>query len=46
MIGMLLPSFCLQRRFGFRIGGLLGDGFINAAVLTLDFDAMRLALQG
>lgn len=46
LIGMLLPSFRLERRFGFRIGGLLGDGFINTAALTLDFDAMRLALQG
>jgi hypothetical protein len=45
LIGMLLPSFRLERRFGFRIGGLLGDGFINAAALTLDFDAMRLGLS-
>ena len=42
--GMLLPEFRLERRFGFRIGGLLGDGFIGEGCLHLDYGRMRLAI--
>jgi hypothetical protein len=34
----------LERQFGFRIAGLLGQGFIGDGVLTLDFPAMRVSL--
>lgn len=43
--GMLMGHFGLEQRFGFHIGGLLGDGFVNAGALTLDFGAMRLMLR-
>lgn len=42
--GMLLGRFRLEHRFGFRIGGLLGDGFVNRSALSLDFGRMRLRL--
>jgi hypothetical protein len=44
--GMLLATFALERRFGFRIGGLLGDGFVNRGVLELDFPAGLARLRG
>lgn len=44
--GMLMEAFKLERRFGFRIGGLLGDGFVNRGVLELDFAAGRVRLSG
>ncbi len=44
--GMLMAAFTLERRFGFRIGGLLGDGFVNRGVLELDFAAGLVRLQG
>ena len=43
---MLLQPFRLERRFGFRIGGLLGDGFIDGRCLWLDFTRMRIAITG
>ena len=43
--GMLLDAFPLERKFGFRIGGLVGHDFFRRHVLTLDFKAMRLSLQ-
>ena len=46
LIGMLLQPFRLERRFGFRIGGLLGDGFIDGCCLWLDFTQMRIAITG
>ena len=44
--GMLMANFALERRFGFRIGGLLGDGFVNRGVLELDFVAGLVRLRG
>jgi len=44
--GMLLQPFRLEHRFGFRIGGLLGDGFIGGRCLWLDFTRMRIAITG
>jgi hypothetical protein len=46
LIGMLLQPFRLEHRFGFRIGGLLGDGFIEGRCLWLDFTRMRIAITG
>jgi hypothetical protein len=43
--GMLIGNFRLEHQFGFRIGGLLGDGFVNTGALTLDFGTMHLALK-
>ncbi len=40
--GVLIGAFRLEHRFGFHIGGLLGDGFVRGGVLTLDFQNMRL----
>lgn len=37
LAGMLIRGFKLERRFGFRIGGLLGDGFVRGGLLELDF---------
>lgn len=42
---MLIGNFRLEHQFGFHIGGLLGDGFVNTGALTLGFGAMRLALE-
>jgi hypothetical protein len=42
---MLMANFALERRFGFRIGGLLGDGFVNRGVLELDFAAALVRLR-
>jgi hypothetical protein len=44
--GMLLRSFKLERRFAFRIGGLVGDGFVRAGCLELDFASGLVRLQG
>jgi hypothetical protein len=46
LIGMLLQPFRLEHRFGFRIGGLLGDGFIDGRCLWLDFIRTRIAITG
>jgi hypothetical protein len=43
--GMLLGQFRLERQLGFRIGGLLGDGFVNMGRLHMDFRAMAIALS-
>ncbi len=43
--GMLIGKFRLEHQFGFRIGGLLGDEFVNTGALALDFGTMRLALE-
>ncbi|KAA6184329.1 hypothetical protein F2Q65_12765 [Thiohalocapsa marina] len=43
--GMLLRQFRLERQFGFRIGGLLGDGFIGNGRLRLDFGTMQVAVD-
>jgi hypothetical protein len=43
--GMLIGHFRLEHQLGFQIGGLLGDGFVSAGALTLDFAAMRVALM-
>ncbi len=43
--GMLLARFRLEHQFGFRIGGLLGDGFIGNDRLRLDFAAMRVLVD-
>ena len=42
---MLIGHFRLENQFGFRIGGLLGDVFVNAGALTLDFGTKHLALK-
>ena len=42
---VISPAFPLERRYGFRIGGLLALEFLKRAVLTLDFSRMRLSLQ-
>jgi hypothetical protein len=41
--GMLIGNFRLEHQFRFHVGGLLGDGFVNTAALTLDFGSMRVA---
>jgi hypothetical protein len=46
LLGMLLQPFRLEHRFGFRIGGLLGDGFVDGRCLWLDFTRMRIAITG
>jgi hypothetical protein len=46
LVGMLLQPFRLEHRFGFRIGGLLGDGFVDGRCLWLDFTRMRIAITG
>lgn len=43
--GMLIGHFRLEQQLGFHVGGLLGDGFVNAGALTLDFGSMRLMLR-
>lgn len=43
--GALAGDFPLERRFGFRLGGLLGHEFCRRFVLTLDFDCMRVLLD-
>lgn len=43
--GMLIGHFRLEQQLGFHVGGLLGDGFVNAGALTLDFGTMRLMLR-
>ena len=43
--GMLLARFRLEHQFGFRIGGLLGDGFIGNGRLRIDFAAMRVSVE-
>jgi len=43
--GMLLARFRLEHRFGFRIGGLLGEGFIGNGRLRIDFAAMRVSVE-
>ncbi len=43
--GMLISLFRLEYQFGFHIGGLLGDGFVQGGVLTLDFTDMRLTFS-
>ncbi len=45
LAGMMLARFRLEHQFGFRIGGLLGDGFIGNGQLRLDFAAMRVSVQ-
>jgi hypothetical protein len=42
---MLITSFKLERRFGFRIGGLVGDGFVSGGCLELDFPTGRVRLS-
>jgi hypothetical protein len=42
---MLLARFRLEHQFGFRIGGLLGDGFIGKGRLRIDFAAMRVSVE-
>lgn len=41
---MCLPSFPLERQFGFRIAGLLAHDFFRNCAIELDFDRMRLSL--
>ena len=36
----------LERRFGPRIGGLVSHGFFTGQRVTLDFEAMRLVVEG
>lgn len=43
--GALEARFPLERRYGFRIGGLLAYDFFRHYALSLDFSAMRLYLQ-
>jgi hypothetical protein len=45
LAGMLLARFRLEHQFGFRIGGLLGDGFIGNGRLRIDFAAMRVSVE-
>jgi hypothetical protein len=45
LAGMLLARFRLEHQFGFRIGGLLGDGFIGKGRLRIDFAAMRVSVE-
>jgi hypothetical protein len=45
LAGMLLARFRLEHQFGFRIGGLLGDGFIGNGRLQFDFAAMRVWVE-
>lgn len=42
---VISPAFALERRYGFRIGGLLALDFLKQAVLALDLSAMRLAVR-
>lgn len=42
---VISPAFPLERRYGFRIGGLLAMEFLKQAVLALDLSAMRLAVR-
>lgn len=42
--GALEPRFPLERRYGFRIGGLLAYDFFRQFVVSFDFAAMRLYL--
>lgn len=42
--GMLIGHFRLEHQLGLHVGGLVGDGFVNAGALTLDFTAMHVAL--
>ena len=43
--GVMAASFPLARRFGFHVGGLLAHGFFRHYRLSLDFDAMTLAMM-
>jgi len=43
--GLILGAFPLERRFGFRIGGLLGHDFFRNRVVTLDFRRMQMRLD-
>ncbi|HEY9199359.1 MAG TPA: retropepsin-like aspartic protease [Gammaproteobacteria bacterium] len=43
--GVITPEFPLERRYGFRIGGLLAFEFFKHTVLSIDFAAMRLAVR-
>jgi hypothetical protein len=42
--GVMAAGFPLARRFGFHVGGLLAHGFIRHYRLSLDFDAMTVAM--
>jgi hypothetical protein len=42
---VISPAFALERRYGFRIGGLLAMEFLKQAVLALDLSSMRLAVR-
>ncbi len=42
--GVITGAFPLARRFGFHIGGLLAHGFFRNYRVSLDFDAMTLAM--
>lgn len=45
-LGEAAALYCrLERRFGFRIGGLVGDGFVRAGCLDLDFANGRVRLS-
>ena len=43
--GILIGNFRLEHQFGFHIGGLLEDGFINTGTLSLDFSTMNLTIK-
>lgn len=45
LLGMVIDRFKLERRFGLRIGGLVGDGFVHGACLELDFPRGRVRLS-
>lgn len=42
---VISPAFPLERRYGFRIGGLLALEFLKRAVLRLDLARMQLSLH-
>lgn len=46
LLGMVIDRFKLERRFGLRIGGLVGDGFVRGGCLELDFPGGRVRLSG
>lgn len=42
---LVLPRFALERRFGFRLGGLLAHDFFAGGSLSLDFHTMHLVFE-